>query len=130
LTEYVQTAQRRNAIPVLVTPVSKRRFSDTGEFVPTLPDYAEAVRRLAAQLDVPVIDLNRSSAALYEQWGREWTQRLFLWLTPGEHPNYPEGKQDNSHFNEYGAHVVAKLVIEELRSQQLPFASRLINHFI
>lgn len=130
LTKYVKTAQSRQATPILVTPVSKRKFSDSGEFIPTLPDYAEAVRQLAEQLHVDVIDLNRTSAALFQQWGREWTQRLFLWLTPGEHPSYPDGKQDNSHFNEYGALVIAKLVVEEMRNRELPLASRLLQQTV
>jgi lysophospholipase L1-like esterase len=36
-------------------------------------------------------------------------------LKPGEHPNYPEGKEDNTHFSELGARLIAQLVLAELK---------------
>jgi lysophospholipase L1-like esterase len=126
LSKYAETARSREATPIFVTPVSKRRFSEAGTFIPTLPEYTEAVHELAGRLQVDVIDLNRSSAELYEQWGGEWTQRLFLWLTPGEHPHFPNGMKDNDHFNEYGALRIARLVVEEIKSKQLSLANLLL----
>jgi lysophospholipase L1-like esterase len=36
---------------------------------------------------------------------------------PGEHPNYPEGKDDNTHFNELGARLVAQIVLKEIKAK-------------
>jgi lysophospholipase L1-like esterase len=46
----------------------------------------------------------------------EYSKLLFVQLKPGEHPNYPEGKEDNTHFSELGARLIAQLVLKELKS--------------
>jgi len=79
----------------------------------------------ARELNVPVIDIGAKSQVLFEQWGPEGTKRLFLWLKPGEHTNYPQGVEDNTHFCETGAREVAKLVVEGIRELDLPLASYL-----
>jgi lysophospholipase L1-like esterase len=40
---------------------------------------------------------------------------LYLQLQPGEHPNYPEGKTDNTHFNELGARLIAQQVLAAIK---------------
>jgi len=52
---------------------------------------------------------------------------LFLQLAPGEHPNYPEGKNDNTHFNELGARKMAQLVLSEIVALRLELAGRIVN---
>lgn len=126
LTQYVETARRRGATPVLVTPVRKREFDFAGELIETrLSEYAEAVRQLGEALNVDVIDLYDSSAKLFQRLGSEMTQRLFLWLAPGEHPNYPGGKRDNLHFNVFGASEIARLIAEEIHDRGLALADRI-----
>jgi len=47
-------------------------------------------------------------------------------LKPGEHPNYPDGKEDNTHFNELGARLIAQLVLAEIKKQVPGLASYII----
>ena len=47
--------------------------------------------------------------------GEENSKLLFLQLKPGEHPNYPEGKNDNTHFNELGARLIAQMVLQWIK---------------
>jgi lysophospholipase L1-like esterase len=47
--------------------------------------------------------------------GEETSRLLFLQLKPDEHPNYPAGKEDNTHFNELGARLMAQLVLQEIK---------------
>ena len=47
---------------------------------------------------------------------------------PGEHPNYPEGKEDNTHFNELGARKMAQLVLADIRALKLDLAVRIVQH--
>jgi lysophospholipase L1-like esterase len=126
LNEYVETARRHNAVPVLLTPVRKREFGPEGRLLETrLGEYAQAVLQLGDERSVDVIDLYASSAELFERLGSELTQRLFLWLVPGENSNYPGGKRDNLHFNEFGASQIAGLIAKEIRDRGLPLAARL-----
>ena len=114
LARFVNEARSKNANPVLFTPVSRRRFKD-GKAVETHEIYSKLVRKTAAELKVPLIDLDKKSMTLYQQLGEENSKLLFLQLQPGEHPNYPDGKNDNTHFNELGARLIAQLVLSELK---------------
>ena len=74
-------------------------------------DYLKAMRELALAEEVPLIDLAASSKALFEALGPEGTKRLFMWLAPGEFMNFPDGVEDNTHFQQQGGIEVAKLVL-------------------
>lgn len=121
LRQYIEAARQKEATPVLITPVERRRFDGTtGQAVPTHDLYPQAMKALGAEMKVPVIDLTTMSLELFQSLGVEQTKALFLWLKPGEHPNYPEGIEDNTHFQEYGAKAIAKLVIAGLLQTDLP----------
>jgi len=119
LRAFIETARRRGASPVLVTSVQRRSFDESGELTDTHGEYPAAMRELARDAGVPLIDLAASSKALFEALGAERTKALFLWLEPGAHPNYPEGVQDDTHFCEAGAKEIAKLVVDELKKKGL-----------
>ena len=59
--------------------------------------------------------------------GEENSRLLFLQLQPGQHPNYPEGKEDNTHFNELGARLVAQMILQEIKQQIPELSSRIIT---
>ncbi|HET9054666.1 MAG TPA: GntR family transcriptional regulator, partial [Cyclobacteriaceae bacterium] len=82
---------------------------------------------LAQKQKVPLIDLDRKSQELLQQFGPEQSKLLFLQLQPGEHPNYPEGKNDNTHFNELGARKMAEIVLKEIREQKMELAERIVK---
>jgi lysophospholipase L1-like esterase len=79
---------------------------------------------VAKELKVPLIDLDKKSQDLLQKYGVENSKLLFDWLEPGEHPNYPEGKQDDTHFNELGARKIAELVLHEIEAMHLELAER------
>lgn len=122
---YIQSARAKGAIPVLLTSMNRRQFHEDGTLIMSLGDYPVAVREMASELNVPVIDFNATSKTLYEQLGPELTKELFLWLEPGESPNYPDGKQDNTHFNELGAAYFAHLAAEGIKQLGLPLAEHI-----
>ena len=116
LQRYVVEARAKKMIPILFTPVARRKFDAAGNIAQTHEEYSALVRKIAADEKVPLIDLDKKSMELYQQWGVETSKLLFCQLKPGEHPNYPEGKEDNTHFNELGARMIAQLVLKEIRS--------------
>lgn len=122
LTKFYRTAKEKNAFPVLLTPVQRRNFTPDGEIIDKHGDYPMAMRALAEELDVPLIDMTEKSTTLLEEIGDEPSKRLFMWLKPGEYSYYPEGEKDNTHFTEYGAKQIAKLVIEGIKELNLPIA--------
>jgi pectinesterase len=43
------------------------------------------------------------------------SQKLYVWVAPGESSMYPEGRQDDTHLSVVGANEVAKLAARSLR---------------
>jgi lysophospholipase L1-like esterase len=119
LSLYIAGARRHHAQPVLVTPVERRRFDAAGNATPSHGDYPQAMRELGGTAHVPVVDLTTSSMKLWNSAGVEGTKDFFLWLGPGESPNFPDGVVDNTHFQAHGAIEVARLVVQALVNQRI-----------
>jgi len=79
---------------------------------PLLP-WAEAAGEVAAELDVPFVDLYSASVAFHNKIGS------------GESEKFSPKEGDITHFNEVGANAIADLVIEELRRIDSPLVSYL-----
>lgn len=115
LQNFVKEAREKKLHPLLFTPMARRKFNN-GKIEGTHDVYSDLVRKTASNLQVPLIDMDRISQSLYQEMGEENSKLLFLQLKPGEHPNYPMGKEDNTHFNELGARLLAQLVLKELKT--------------
>lgn len=124
LIRYVTDTRAQKAKPVLLTPVARRKFDEAGNIVGTHDQYAQIVREVAKEQKVPLIDMDKKSQAMLQQMGVEKSAMLFNWLKPGEHPNYPKGVEDNTHFNELGARKMAELVLAEIKALDLDLAER------
>jgi lysophospholipase L1-like esterase len=125
LIKFLSEARAKRSNPILLTPVTRRRFKE-GKIQETHPGYSELVLEVAKEQNVPVIDLDKLSRNLLEEFGEEQSKLLFLQLQPGEHPNYPNGKDDNTHFNELGARKMAQIVLQEVRRLDLELAHRIV----
>ncbi len=126
LTRFITETRTRKAIPVLITPVTRMRFDKEGKAQETHMEYSAAVHEVAATLSVPVIDLDARSRELLQQWGPDKSKLLFMQLEPGENPVYPDGQKDNTHFNEFGARIMAQLVLKEIQQLKLELTERII----
>ncbi len=127
LKRFVTESRNKGAKPILLTPVARRKFNEQGQVQGTHEEYSAIVRSLASAMQVPLIDMDRKSQAFLQEWGPEKTKLLFMHLEPGEHPNYPEGEQDDTHFNELGARKMAQLVLKEIKAMQLDLAERIVK---
>lgn len=125
LKRYVSETRSKKALPVLITPVARRKFDSTGKVVGTHEVYSAIVRSVAKEQNVFLIDLDTKSQALLQKFGPETSKLLFNHLTPGEHPNYHEGKQDDTHFSELGARKMAQLVLAEIRNLHFDLANHI-----
>jgi lysophospholipase L1-like esterase len=130
LIRFIIETRNKKANPVLLTPVTRRQFDSTGHIKETHLIYSNLVREVAKQQKVPLIDMDEKSKALLQQFGAENSKWLFMQLQPGEHPNYPDGRNDNTHFNELGARLMAQLVLNEIKELKLDLAKRIINNSV
>jgi lysophospholipase L1-like esterase len=93
----------------------------------THPIYTDAVKEVAQKAKVPLIDLDEKSKALLQMYGPETSKYLFNYLDPNEHPNYPDGRKDDTHFSELGARKIAEIVLAEIKQLHLELADRIVN---
>lgn len=124
---FINKTREKKAIPVIVTSTSRRAFNDSNKVVNTLGDYPDAARKVAAELNVPLIDLNAMSAKFYEALGNEGSKKAFVWYPANSFPNQPKDLADNTHFNSYGAYELAKCVIEGIKSNHLGIERYIID---
>ena len=126
LVRFIHDVRGVRGNPVLITPVARRKFDASGAIQETHAVYAAIVRKVAAAQGVPLIDLDKESQALLQQLGPENSKFLFDYLTPGENPNYPQGRQDDTHFNELGARRMAEIVLADIRALKLGLADHIV----
>ena len=123
---FVKAAREKGCHPVLLTPVTRRRFRNGAPYS-THEDYPEAVRQVASELAVPLIDLHTRSLDELATLGPEASKELYLWLDSGQYSHWPEGQQDNSHFSEYGALQVSQWAAEAIVALNLPLKDYLLT---
>jgi hypothetical protein len=114
LKRFVAEARAHGATPVLVTPVNRLTFDDTGKITNSLGDYPEAVRQAAREESVALIDLNAMSKPFYEALGPVEAHKAFA-------------GSDTTHHDNYGSYELAKCVVEGIRQAKSPLAKHLID---
>lgn len=138
LAKYVRETREKGGIPILMSPVVRRNFlvkapendDDEKLHTSTFKDdsimiegdslidthglYRVAPMDVAERMNCHFIDANKITHDLEQGLGREASKKLHMWFLPGEEPSEPQGKQDNTHYNKYGAQVVANLLADAL----------------
>ncbi|MBI5257818.1 MAG: serine hydrolase [Burkholderiales bacterium] len=115
--QHVHALRARQLQPVIVTSVERRFFDAQGQLQHTLAEHVAAARAVAAELQVPLLDLNTTSRQLYEALGPQRAPALFA--------TGADGRVDPTHHNNTGAWLLAGLVAQGLRDAQLPVATHL-----
>lgn len=150
LARFVDETRERGGIPVLLSCVVRRNFynqpaqgiddeglrnvayadepinSDT--LVDTHGAYKDSPRNVAQKKDVVFIDANRLTHDLEQSMGVEGSRRLHMWFKPGEVASIPQGRKDNTHYNVYGARLVAGLIADAI-AQQIPALAKHVVHY-
>lgn len=120
LQAMVREARARGGVPVLATPVVRRKWDASGVLVDTHGEYPRVMREVAAEEGVPLLEMEGATRALVTGLGPERSKALYLHFEPGEHPGLPAGKHDDTHFSELGARQVAALAAREMVRLRLP----------
>ncbi|CAM4005370.1 rhamnogalacturonan acetylesterase [Lederbergia lenta] len=101
---YIDGARKKHAIPILITPVGRLHVVH-GKFINDFPNYCQAMKEVAEEKNVPLIDLNYISLNYFTSIGYEAAEKLFMISVDGE---------DCTHYTEAGAEKVAEMVAKEL----------------
>ena len=113
LGRFAAEARKKGGQAVLVTPMNRRTFQGD-KVVNSLKDFPDAVRELAKEEGLPLIDLHAMSRTLYEALGSEKSGVLFK-------------AGDATHHSDYGAYELARCVVEEIRRNKLGLAKLLAD---
>lgn len=151
LRRYVRETREKGAHPVLMNSVVRRCWfvekddndddeklrnkafggadvinSDT--LVDTHGAYTKAPRKVAQEMNVPFVDATQVTHDIETRLGAEGSRKLHMWFKPGEWPELPKGRQDNTHYCIYGAHIVANALADAL-AQQVPALKKHVRHY-
>ncbi|WP_137290530.1 rhamnogalacturonan acetylesterase [Natronorubrum halophilum] len=127
LETFVEETREHGAEAVLLTPIARRHFDEEGEPEDTHRVYSKLTREVARDCDVALIDADERSRSLLGELGPAESKSLYLHLSPGEHPNYPDGVFDDTHFSEHGARRMAELVLEGIEELDLELTARVVR---
>lgn len=148
LRKFVRETREKGGIPVLFNSVVRRNFGENpnaiaaDDFRPEKADaveegdtlidthgkYLDSPRNVAKEMGVAFIDLNKATKELVESMGVEGSKKLFMWVPAGVSPACPKGRQDNTHFNIYGARQVAKLAVQAIE-KQIPELGKYVRYY-
>jgi lysophospholipase L1-like esterase len=113
---YVNQTREKGAIPILITPVNRNYPWKDGKLSNVHGEYPNAVKEVAKELNVKLIDLTQLSIDAFTLKGQaEVTSKYFMNFEKGLYQGYPEGQKDNTHFQKAGAIAVAQLVFNEMQ---------------
>lgn len=111
---FVRVAKETGAYPVLITPIARRLFNESGVFMPgSHGAYPEAIRKVAADTGVPVVDLTMITERFLAGLGDETSKPLFMW------------PKDNTHLKPEGAVRMAGFLAEGLAALGAPYSDLL-----
>lgn len=156
LRKMVREARERGAKPILMNAVVRRNFravvpqndddealrntkaadidkpksgvTDEGKtLVDTHGNYLLSPRTVSRDAGAIFIDANKITHDLEQGLGREGSKRLHMIFAKGEHPSLPEGRNDNTHYNVWGAHQVARLLAKEMAKAVPELRSHLVD---
>lgn len=150
LAQYVIETKAKGATPILMSPVVRRNFylkpekqdddeklrettykgenvnSDT--LVDTHGEYAKVAQRVAKRYNAIFIDANKITHDIEQSLGVEGSRKLHMWIEPGKYSWAPKGRQDNTHYNVYGAHIIAGSLADAI-GEAVPALKPHIRHF-
>lgn len=155
LRKFIRETREKGGIPVLFNSVVRRNFlksapdndddealrnttgptkiqsNEEGDIlVDTHGDYVVAPRNVAKEMNVPFVDANKITHDLEQGLGKEKSKKLHMWFLPGEEPSVPKGRQDNTHYSVYGAHVVARLLTDAIAKEVPALRKHILNYDI
>ncbi len=137
LAKFVRETREKGGIPVLMNSVVRRNWQPATEadkaagkrtdkglvLTDTHGLYIVAPRDVAQRMNVHFVDANRITHQMEDSLGVDGSKKLHMNFAPGEHPLFPDGKEDNTHYTAYGAQMVADRLADAL-CKEIPLLSR------
>lgn len=110
LKRFVTEARAAHITPVLCTPLTRRYFGSDGKIHSDLTEYSEAMRGVAKEMNVPLIELQKESIAYLDRIGEAEANHLAITKKDND------GKTifDKTHLDWAGSYVFGRMVAVDL----------------
>lgn len=112
LNKYIKMAQSKGAVPVLVTPITRRGSDGTANYYQHV-DYQNAMIALGEQYNIPVIDMTALTTKLYTDLynagGASETAKLHCYSDTAQ------TTIDNTHLSNAGAYKIASMIAQQTK---------------
>ncbi len=107
LARYVDQARAVNALPVIVTSLTRRRFNAQGRIESDLLEYVQAAKDVALDKNIPLVDLHAASIELLDRLGAARASAF--------DPKKADGTPDRTHLTPEGSDAFGRIVAARLR---------------
>lgn len=121
LEKFVLQTREKGGKPVLLTPVARRWFKEDGLDRNCHGDYPIVMKKVAEELNVPLLDMTSVTLDWLEGLGDEGSRPYYMIST---------GKSDNTHTVARGARKLAEMTCTEIRKSLPEIAEHLIHYDI
>ena len=118
---FIDGVRRKGGIPVLLTPVARRWFKENGLDRGCHGDYPAAMKAVAAEKGVTLLDITTPTLDWLESLGDDASKAYFMIST---------GKDDNTHTVAAGARKVTEIVCDRMKEQLPALAAHLRYYHI
>ena len=123
---FMEDVRAKGASPVLATSIPHSGgFSEKDGVMSVrggaagIGPYVAKTRELAAEMEVPLLDLNRFAEEALPKLGLEKANALYMRIKPGEYKRLPDGLKDGCHTRDTGAYFYARAAVQMAREQKL-----------
>ena len=110
LRQYVTQARAAHIVPVLCTPLTRRYFGPDGKIHSDLTTHSDLTKKVAAEMKVPLIDLQAESIAYLDGIGEAKGNELAITKKDASGATIP----DKTHLDWQGSYVFGRIVAVSL----------------
>ena len=116
---FIDGVREKGGVPVLLTPVARRWFKEGGLDRNCHTDYPAAMKAVAAEKNVVLLDVTTPTLDWIEGLGDEASKAYFMIST---------GKNDNTHLVPAGARKVTEIVCGLIK-EQIPELAKSLQYY-
>ncbi|GHT62379.1 hypothetical protein AGMMS50239_15520 [Bacteroidia bacterium] len=127
LVKFIDEARAKGGIPILCTPVVRRKFDKEGKIVDSHGVYPDIVRQVAREKQTLFVDMHELTRDWMNQAGEETSKSFHMHIAPGVNRNFPDGLTDNTHYVEAGARKAASFFVEDIERQNIKGLTSLLK---
>jgi lysophospholipase L1-like esterase len=120
LRKFIFEARKKSAVPILLTPVTRRDFDTQEVFIGTHGEYPAVMKELALEEHVPLIDMFEKSKSMVSSLGDKRSKAYYLAGVKQHEFRLWNKKRDNTHFTRKGAMLMASLAAAGIKELHLP----------